>query len=203
MQQYEIIRASQQQLSRWSGGVTRELALYPPGSSYADRNFQVRLSSADIDTESSSFTLLPGYTRHLMPLTSSIKLRHNDDPEMQLAELQPYVFDGGVQTTSYGRCTDMNLMLSSGWEGVMLALPTGAACTYHPGQLMWIYCLHPFTLSCPELFSGENLTLSAGDTFQMSSYHQPISMSVESEWSPNRQIAVMASAWQKPKIPHE
>ena len=43
-------------LSRWSGGNTRELAIYPEGAEYLDRDFLWRLSSADSDKEESSFT---------------------------------------------------------------------------------------------------------------------------------------------------
>ena len=36
-------------VSHWSGGQTAEIALWPPQSSYADRNFLWRLSSATVE----------------------------------------------------------------------------------------------------------------------------------------------------------
>ena len=46
--------------SNWSGGSTTEFYIYPPQSSYSQRDFAIRISSATVDVESSEFTLLPG-----------------------------------------------------------------------------------------------------------------------------------------------
>ncbi|MCL2548288.1 MAG: HutD family protein [Symbiobacteriaceae bacterium] len=197
MHYYKIIKADQQRETQWSGGVTRELAIYPSGSSYTNRDFQVRLSTAKINLESSEFTSLPGYTRLIMPLNSNVRLKHEGGSEIELAALKSHTFDGGVQTTSYGKCTDLNLMLYTGWEGSMLAMPPGAAGLFHPGHLMWIYCLHPLTLDCPELFPEGRVSLSAGDLFQMKEYQQSLSILIEADWNARTQVAVFANAWQK------
>ncbi|MCL2497570.1 MAG: HutD family protein [Symbiobacteriaceae bacterium] len=197
MPHYEIVKAYNIPSSPWSGGVTRELAIYPKESSYAERTFQVRLSSADINQERSDFTLLPGYTRHIMPLTSAIKLKHVGDSEFALDMFKSYLFDGGVPTTSFGQCTDLNLMLGAGWEGVLLAVPKESTALYHPDQLMWIYCLHPVTLVCPELFPEGRVSLSSGSLFRMKSYQQPLGIHLEAEGNPALQVAVIATAWKK------
>ena len=54
-----IFKEENYKLSKWSGGSTRELAIYPANAEYLDRDFLWRLSSADSDKEESSFTKLP------------------------------------------------------------------------------------------------------------------------------------------------
>ena len=50
-----LLTETQYRNSRWTGGTTTELAIFPETSSYMDRNFIWRLSSAVIDTEESAF----------------------------------------------------------------------------------------------------------------------------------------------------
>lgn len=38
-------------VSRWSGGTTTQLAIFPPGASYADRDFLWRVSSAAVEDD--------------------------------------------------------------------------------------------------------------------------------------------------------
>ena len=44
-------------VSEWSGGKTKELAIYPPKCRYADRDFIFRLSSATVELDESDFTV--------------------------------------------------------------------------------------------------------------------------------------------------
>ena len=46
-------------VSRWSGGTTTQIALFPPESSYAGRDFLWRVSSAVVEDGESAFTPLP------------------------------------------------------------------------------------------------------------------------------------------------
>ena len=64
-------------VSAWSGGQTKELAIYPRGQKYIDRDFIWRLSSATIETEESDFTRLPDYDRVLMVLDGEVVLEYN------------------------------------------------------------------------------------------------------------------------------
>ena len=106
----------------WSGGTTTELFLYPEGASYAERNFAVRASTSTVDKETSTFTDLPGYERLLMSLDRRIRLVHNGAAEVELAPFDVDRFAGGWNTRSFGRCTDFNLMLASGWQGSLAAV---------------------------------------------------------------------------------
>lgn len=101
-------------VSRWSGGTTTQIALFPPESSYAGRDFLWRVSSAVVEDETSTFTPLPDYDRHLMLLEGSLVLRHDGGGALPLGPYTPHAFDGGAETVSVGRCRDFNLMVRKG-----------------------------------------------------------------------------------------
>lgn len=120
--QYRIIKPEEYETGVWSGGTTTQLAIYPPGASYADRNFIFRLSSATVDTEQSEFTHLPDYDRWLMIFEGSARLVHDSEKEVTLNPYECDAFDGGISTVSFGRVTDYNLMLRKGGTGSMKAI---------------------------------------------------------------------------------
>lgn len=103
--------------SRWTGGTTTELALFPAGASYQERNFDFRISSATVETEQSEFTDLSGYNRILMVLDGQLEMRHEIGTEqccVQLSELQQSHFDGAWKTTGFGKVTDFNVIFRYG-----------------------------------------------------------------------------------------
>ncbi len=104
-------------VSNWSGGKTKELAIFPADSKYADREFIYRLSSATVDLEESDFTMLPDYDRVLMVLQGSTVLTYNGKKSVHLNELEQDSFDGAWATKSYGKITDYNLMTRKGTAG--------------------------------------------------------------------------------------
>ena len=98
--------------STWSGGTTTELFLYPENGSYADRDFQLRISSATVDLEESDFTPLEGVERYITPLQGSFILTHPGSAPVVLEPLAaPYRFSGEIATHCVGKATDFNLML--------------------------------------------------------------------------------------------
>ena len=101
-------------VSRWSGGSTTQIAIFPSDSSYAARSFLWRVSSAVVEDERSDFTPLPDYDRRLMLLDGSLLLRHDGGEPFRLEPYQAHAFDGGAVTESQGRCRDLNLMLRKG-----------------------------------------------------------------------------------------
>lgn len=120
--QYRIITPEEFVTGVWSGGTTTQLAIYPPGASYADRNFIFRLSSATVDTEQSEFTHLPDYDRWLMIFEGRARLVHSSEREVTINPYEYDAFDGGISTVSFGRVTDYNLMLRKGGTGSMKAI---------------------------------------------------------------------------------
>lgn len=97
--------------STWSGGSTTELYIYPAESSYRERNFQFRISSAQVELETSQFTPLPGIYRYITPLTAPLHLSYGIYGDRKLSAFQVEGFQGEWPTVSQGKATDFNLML--------------------------------------------------------------------------------------------
>lgn len=105
--------------SRWSGGTTTQLLIWPEGADYASREFRVRISSAVVELPESDFTPLPGVTRYITPLAGGFTLIHPGKAPVVLGPLaEPYRFSGEEATHCVGTATDFNLMLK-GVEGEM------------------------------------------------------------------------------------
>lgn len=112
-----ILPASLQHTTNWSGGTTTQLFIYPEGSGYADRNFSFRISTATVETESSTFTSLPGFQRILMILKGSLAITHKNQHSRTLQPFDTDTFDGGWETSAVGMVTDFNLMMAADVKG--------------------------------------------------------------------------------------
>ena len=113
MRQY-LLKEENYNTSNWTGGRTKELAIFPAQSKYLDRNFIWRLSSATVETEESDFSKLPDYDRVLMVLEGEVVLSYEGQRVARLKELEQDRFDGAWKTKSFGRITDFNLMVRKG-----------------------------------------------------------------------------------------
>lgn len=118
----KIIRKDQQKTSKWSGGTTTELYIYPEDSLYDHRNFKWRISSAKVEIECSTFTSLPGIDRHIMVLEGELLLEHENHHNAALKSFEQDNFSGEWTTTSFGKVTDFNLMLAQGYKGELEAI---------------------------------------------------------------------------------
>ncbi len=105
--------------SRWTGGTTTQLAIFPQEADYLKRNFIWRLSTATCDLEETTFSKLPDYDRVLMVLKGDVVLAHQDVRVTRLGELEQDRFDGGFHTKSFGKITDYNLMTAKGNKGYL------------------------------------------------------------------------------------
>ena len=115
---FRVYNEDQQPISNWSGGKTKELAIFPEGSAYLDRDFIWRLSTASSDREESSFSRLEGFDRILMVLEGDVVLAHGQDRSVHLGQMEQDTFDGGIKTRCFGQLTkDYNLIMARGCEG--------------------------------------------------------------------------------------
>jgi len=111
---YKIIKRNEHKTSNWAGGTTTELFIYPENSSYQERNFTWRISSATVDLDTSKFTQLVDYERIIMVLEGKLILNHDGIDSINLKELEQFEFDGGINTDSIGKVTDFNVMMRKG-----------------------------------------------------------------------------------------
>ncbi|OPL08589.1 MAG: hypothetical protein AVO33_10210 [delta proteobacterium ML8_F1] len=108
--------------SQWSGGTTRELFIYPEWSAYPDRDFLLRISTATVALETTTFTRLEGFRRWITPLEGELVLQGDGGTDRDLKPYEIHAFDGGESIESHGKVTDFNLMVKKGWEAQMKVL---------------------------------------------------------------------------------
>ena len=113
----KIIKKEQQSTSNWSGGTTTQLAIFPENSSYQDKTFSFRLSSAKVDIEESTFTKLEGVSRDIMILEGELELIHEGRYSKILKQFETDQFQGDWNTKSVGKVTDFNLMTTGSNSG--------------------------------------------------------------------------------------
>lgn len=122
---YKIYKEENFAVSNWTGGKTKQLAIFPETAKYLDRNFIWRLSTATCEKEESDFSRLPDYDRVLMVLKGEIVLAHQDVRVARLGELDQDSFDGGYRTKGFGQITDYNLMVAKGNKGFLDVIVAG------------------------------------------------------------------------------
>lgn len=116
---YRIYKENDFRISNWTGGKTKQLAIFPEDGSYLERNFLWRLSTATCGQEESDFSVLPDFDRVLMVLEGNVVLAHQDVRAVRLGELEQDRFDGAYHTKSFGKITDYNLMVAKGNQGFL------------------------------------------------------------------------------------
>jgi len=118
----KIIKKEQQKTSKWSGGTTTQLAIYPEDADYGKRNFTWRLSTATVEAAESVFTSLPGIDRIIMILKGEIVLEHEGRYKKVLGKFDQDSFSGSWVTKSIGQAVDFNLMMKEGCQGRLEAI---------------------------------------------------------------------------------
>ena len=155
---YHIIPASARTVSRWAGGTTEQLFIWPEGADYTRRDFALRVSTAAVELDESGFTPLADFTRWIMPLSGVLTLEHEGHGGASLAPLITHRFEGGWSTRSKGRCVDFNLMLAAGWDGIITGEPGAHRC--EAGALAGVYA---FAGPVMVAVGGETIHLAARD----------------------------------------
>lgn len=109
-----IIRKSELTASKWSGGTTTELFIYPENSGYASRDFDFRISTATVETDRSEFTDLSGYQRILCVLTGELTMKYQTESgiesSFELLPLEQASFPGALKIIGLGKVTDFNII---------------------------------------------------------------------------------------------
>lgn len=148
--------------SIWSGGKTTEMFIYPEGSNFTKRDFQVRISTATVEVAKSHFTNLPGFKRYITPLDHSLKLTHDQINFVDLKPFEIYSFDGSQKTTSFNKVRDFNLMLGNGATGMLKNIVLNASQKTIPitSSLNILYC---YDGNIHVSINNENLNLGSNE----------------------------------------
>lgn len=99
-------------VSTWKGGKTTQLCIVPENASLQERNFDLRISSATIDLESSEFSDFRGYRRYLMKLEGDITLLI-DDKTIIIKRDEAFEFMGDEKVISISKepSRDFNVII--------------------------------------------------------------------------------------------
>ncbi len=116
--------------SQWAGGSSTQLYIFPANTSYTERNFELRLSTAKVEVAESTFTALPGIHRKLMILEGEINITHEGQYSKYLKPFEVADFSGDWKTTAIGTCTDFNVMTKGLRQSELYYLAMGAISSY-------------------------------------------------------------------------
>lgn len=161
-----LIPASQQTVTQWAGGETRQLAIAPAGATVAARDFHWRFSTATV-LQSGPFTTFDGYNRYLAirsgaGLELAVTAPGAPQQRMQLTSPQHQAcFAGAADTAAElldGPVRDINLMLSAGLQGGLRALQLLAQ------QPMALTCMTnaSWLLYADGLAAGQHIQVQSG-----------------------------------------
>lgn len=117
MANYIITKKEALKTNTWAGGTTTQLAIFPIEAEYTKFNFNFRISYATVEIPASTFTFMPGVTRHLTILKGNLNINHLDRYEKHLSKFDTDVFNGEWPTTATGEVTDFNLMTRGNTQG--------------------------------------------------------------------------------------
>lgn len=149
-------------VNKWAGGITRELFIWPQNSSLSKRNFDVRISSAVINSTESNFSDFSGFMRYIMPLQGSISLELNGE-KITLERGKPFQFDGGdkVSSTNTPGAIDFNVIVRKGVD-VDFHVTGGDEIQFpEPGQKTVIFALEEVRINSQALHVYETAITEA------------------------------------------
>ena len=112
----EIICKENFKTNEWAGGITREVCILPAeGSRLQDRNFELRVSSAVINTTESTFSDFTGFTRLILCLEGRITLCV-EGQTIELSNDNLFEFDGAAKVSSVNTlgAVDLNVIYKRG-----------------------------------------------------------------------------------------
>lgn len=154
-----VIKKETYKVSDWSGGKTREIFIWPQNGDYASRKFEIRISSATIETPESDFTYLENVKRYLTILKGKVELTINDGEVMELKPYKILEFSGEDKVHSKGSCTDFNLMLKN-TNGRMCLLSPKHVMSVDEDEMLLVYANE----DCYLIFAnGNEVELARGD----------------------------------------
>ena len=126
-----ILSAQHFLTSTWSGGSSTQLYIFPTNASYAERDFELRISTAKVEVRESTFTALPSVHRKLMILEGEISITHEGQYSKHLKPFDVDTFSGDWKTTAMGTCTDFNVMTTGLQQSELYHIAMGAISSYN------------------------------------------------------------------------
>ena len=138
-----VKRKQCQKITRWAGGQTRQLAIYPQDAKGAEAfDFVFEITSSTTDRKESEYTIYESYNRTLMIISGESALTLEDGDTYSLSPYEQCTFDGALKVLSKGRAVDYEMTLRKGRSGRVefLGRVSDLSIKAAPGYL-GLYCL--------------------------------------------------------------
>jgi uncharacterized protein len=153
--------------STWSGGSTTQLYIFPEDASYAERNFQFRISTAKVEVAESTFTSLPSFSRKLMILEGEITVHHKNQYTKRLKPFDVDTFSGDWNTSAVGTCVDFNVMTTGTIQSELTSVELAAKVVLQlSGNEHWsMLFLYPLDEGVKVEMNQERIQVDKGNLF--------------------------------------
>ena len=138
--------------TKWGGGETTQLMIYPENAVFADRDFSFRVSSAIFTSTSSDFSDFTGYQRYILPLKGNLKLYHKALYNRTIDEYEVEYFDGSWSTFSENTidCRDYNFIVKNGSIAKMQILKEKDKYVLKDSQIVTIFSTEDYEIQIEE-----------------------------------------------------
>lgn len=187
-----ILSGSDYAVSRWAGGSSSQIFIYPENSIFNEHTFLWRISTASLEADSSTFTCFGGYHRILHLLTGESQLHFGDGRLYTLHPDDEVSFKGSDFVQSYGQASDLNLIMADGVWGETNTLKWKSAACWErsipyggdAGKCQCVLYIAEGTVKIAEkiLHAGDSIVLADLDTSESRSFSLelcPLSESVK------------------------
>ena len=138
--------------TKWAGGETTQLLIYPEDAMFSDKDFLWRISSASFTTTESKFSDFSGYERYILPLQGKLSLSHEGLYNRELDKYEVDYFNGSWNTFSENTidCLDYNFIIKSGNIGKLQILNEGDEYLLKGSAIISIFSMDSFELNMNE-----------------------------------------------------
>lgn len=138
--------------TKWAGGETTQLAIYPEDAIFSEKDFLWRISSATFTSTESKFSDFSGYQRYILPLEGKLSVYHDGLYNRKLDRYEVEYFDGSWSTYSENTmdCRDYNFIVKNGNLARMQILKEGDEYLLKGSEIVTIFSMNDFVLNLKE-----------------------------------------------------
>lgn len=135
--------------TKWDGGETTQLAIYPEDAIFSCKDFLWRVSSATFTSTQSKFSDFSGYQRYILPLNGRLSVYHNGLYSRELDKYEVEYFDGSWSTFSENTldCRDYNFIVKSGYFAKLQILNKGDEYLLKGSKILSVFSVKDFALN--------------------------------------------------------
>ena len=158
---WKIIDKEEFIVTKWTGGETAQLFIYPEDAVFSEKSFLWRVSSATFTSTESKFSDFTGYQRYILPLEGELALSHEGLYNRELDKYEVEYFDGAWTTFSKNSldCRDYNFIVRNGNLAKMQILSRGCEYFLKESEIVTIFSMDDFVISLED--SDERIDVNA------------------------------------------